>query len=54
MYDDEINDDDDDDDDRYLYHLFYCCNNKVNSYMNKIKKVEHLMFATVGIRIVVF
>jgi hypothetical protein len=48
MYDDEINYDDDDDDDddddndenddgddRYLYHLCYCCNNKVNCYIKK-------------------
>lgn len=38
FYDDEVNDDDDD---RYLYRLCYCCNNKLNSYINKIKKVEH-------------
>ena len=38
MYDEEVNyddDDDDDDADRYLYHLCYCCNNKVNSYIKK-------------------
>ena len=43
-YDDEVNyddDDDDDDDDRYLYHLCHFCNNKMNSYINEIKKVEH-------------
>jgi hypothetical protein len=39
MYDDEVNYDDDDN--RYLYHLCYCCNNKVNIYINKIKKFEH-------------
>ena len=36
MYD-EVNDDDD----SILYHLCYCCNKKVNSYINKIKKLEH-------------
>jgi hypothetical protein len=44
MYDDEVNYDDNDDydADRYLYHLCYCCNNKVNSCIRKQRnwKVE--------------
>jgi len=33
-YDDEVNYDDD----HYLFHLCYFCNNKMNSYINQIKK----------------